>query len=48
MAILNKLWNVGGPFLWEALGPDLLGLGLKRALFLRHPLDIAERKVYMK
>ena len=36
---LFKLRIVGGPFLWEALGHGLLGLGLKRALVsLQSPL----------
>ena len=29
------LKNVGGPHLWEALGPGLLGLCLKRALHVK-------------
>ena len=29
---IDKHWNVGGPLMWGALGPGLLGLGLRMAL----------------
>ena len=29
---MDKLWNVGGPFMWGALGPGLLDLMVRMAL----------------